>query len=425
MEDIRSGYSHLTQPGQLGRLSLPHRMLMGSMHLGIEGDRQMLERLIGFYAERVRGGAALIITGGVAVHPSGWEPHRFLASDPSHRQQLHRLVEAIHALGGRIAIQLFHAGRYARMQDLGYAPWAPSAVVSRLSGETPVAMEASQIDELVAAYREAAGFAAQAGFDGVEVMASEGYLLNSFVSPITNQRSDHYAGPEGGARLLIEIARAVRQGLGPSPALLYRVSGWDGMDRPCKPSMPEGLVARLTEAGVDAFNVGVGWHESRVPTVSQMVPQGAFGEIAGRVHQQTTVPVIGANRLASHEVANALIAAALMDFVAPARPWLADPAWALRAYDGLPMNPCIACNQACLDRSLAHPPQPISCTVNPRALRESSFPHRHPRARRSVAVVGAGPAGLEAARAAAEWGHQVTFRNCIVHSCFGYMRTFT
>jgi len=398
----------LTTPGRIGSLWLPHRMLMGSMHLGIEGDAQMLDRLIAFYAERVRGGAALIITGGVAVHASGWEPHRFLISDARHRDDLARLADAIHHLGGHIALQLFHAGRYARERDLGHPPWAPSAVASRLTREVPQAISRDQIATLVSAYHQAAIFAAQAGFDGVEVMASEGYLLNSFVSSLTNLRSDDYGGAQGGLGLIVEIAKAVRHGLGPTPPLIYRISGWDLMG-----SAPDGpflsqLTKALADAGVDGFNVGVGWHESAVPTVSQVVPQGSFAEVAKNIRDRTDLPVIAANRIFSHPLANTVIASEMMDFVAPARPWLADPAWALHAYDGQPVNPCIACNQACLDRSLAHPPQPVSCTVNPRAVQESSYPRKRSATPLNIAVVGAGPAGLEAARSAAELGHRVT-----------------
>ena len=408
MEATHVRYPSLTRPGRLGSLPLPHRMLMGSMHLGIEGDAKMLDRIIQFYEHRVRGGAALIMTGGVAVHHSGWEPHRFLLSESAHRRDLSRIADAVHRAQGRIALQLFHAGRYARCQDLGYAPWAPSAVKSQLTHDRPTAISPMQIATLLKAYEHGGRFAAEAGFDAVEIMGSEGYLLNSFLSPLTNQRLDQYGGTMGGLAFVVEAVQRVREGLGPGVPLLYRLSGWDLMGSDVDPGMLRTLTRHLAEAGVDGFNVGIGWHESRVPTVSQLVPQGAFAEIAGHVRQNTSLPVIAANRIMAHELADTLIGQGLMDFVAPARPWLADPAWALRALDGGTVNPCIACNQACLDRSLAHPAQPVSCMVNPRALDEKRY-RIHPTSRTlTVAVVGAGPAGLQAASALAELGHRVT-----------------
>lgn len=396
-------------PGRLGPLLLPHRMIMGSMHLGIEGDPERLERLTAFYAERVAGGAALIITGGVAVHPSGWEPRRFSLARSRDRADLTALAGAVRASGGRIALQLFHAGRYARAADLGHPPWAPSAVPSRLTGEIPVAMGAGEIAALIDAFGEAGAFAREAGFDGVEIMGAEGYLLNTFYSRLTNRRDDRYAGFAGGLEVTIGVVSAVRRALGPDRALIYRLSGRDFMPGEPVPAQVESLARAVAAAGADAINVGVGWHESSTPTVSAIVPPGAFREIVASVRRAVRVPVLGANRLPSHAIAETVLADGSMDFVALARPWLADSAWALKALDPDlgPVNPCIGCNQACLDRSLARVPEPVGCLVNPRSGQETRYPRRPSALRRRVAVVGAGPAGLEAARAAADRGHEV------------------
>ncbi|MBX5435947.1 MAG: FAD-dependent oxidoreductase [Alicyclobacillaceae bacterium] len=404
-------YPALARPGRIGRLELPHRILMGSMHLGIEGDAAELDRLAAFYLERVQGCAALIITGGAAVRPEGGGDHWFCLTDPSHRDQLAQLASRVQKAGGRIALQLFHAGRYAYSIEIGTTALAPSAVECRLTRETPRAMTEDDIAQTVQAFADAARFAREAGFHAVEVMGSEGYLLNEFLSPLTNQREDRYGGDlEGRMRLSVEVVEAIRQAVSGDFPLIFRMSGADCM--PGSTTWEETLTyaRRLEQAGVDALNVGIGWHESQVPTVAAVVPRGGFAPVAAGIRQAVTIPVIGANRINTPELADELIALGWVDFVAPARPWLADPAFAKKALSGdrRGLNVCIACNQSCLDHVMDRPSRPASCLVNPRAGHELRWPLAKVSRSRRVAVVGGGPAGLEAARAAAERGHQVT-----------------
>ncbi len=402
-------YPYLTEPGRLGPLQLPHRMLMGAMHLGVEGDPRMLDQLIAFYDERVRGGAALIITGGVAVHPHGIEGQMFCLTEPAHRRDLETLVQGVHRVGGRIGLQLFHAGRYARAEDIGQPAWSASPVASRLTREVPQAMTGEQCRDLRSAYAKAAQFAGQAGFDAVEIMGSEGYLLNQFLSPMVNHRTDEYGGWDGGVALVGEIVAAVREALPPDRALIFRISGWDLMPEEPDRGQVRQLAQKLVGWGVEALNVGIGWHESKIPTVAQRVPPAAFAAVVADLRQHVTVPIIAANRITHHDQANFLIEHGLTDFVAPARPWLADAEWAAKALSpgGGTINPCIACNQACLDRTFSRPPRAAGCMVNPRTGHEAVLPFGIAANSKTVAVVGSGPSGLAAARAAALRGHRV------------------
>ncbi len=401
----------LHRPLRIGSLELPHRILMGSMHLGIEGDAAMLNRLIAFYVERVRGGASLMITGGVAILPQGGGDHMYCLTEPAHRDALGTLAAAVHHAGGRIAMQLFHAGRYAVQEETGLPADAPSAIVSRINPTVPREMSNEDITATIKAFADGARYARELGFDAVEVMGSEGYLLNEFLSPLTNHREDAYGGSlDGRMRMSLDVVFAIRSAVGPTYPIIFRMSGDDCMQgsTPLRETL---IYARhLEDAGVDALNIGIGWHESTVPTVAAVVPRGAFAPIAAEIKQVVQVPVIGANRINTPELADELIAKGWLDCVAPARPWLADPEFARKSLTGdrKHLNICIACNQSCLDHTLAKPPQPASCLVNPRAGNEMGFPKVHARSRRRVAVVGGGPAGLEAARVAAERGHQVT-----------------
>ncbi|WP_229776848.1 2,4-dienoyl-CoA reductase FMN-binding domain-containing protein, partial [Alicyclobacillus cellulosilyticus] len=386
-----SPYKALARPGRIGSLALPHRILMGAMHLAMEGEPEFLPRLKAFYAERARGQAALIITGCAAVHPAGGGYRTFCLTDPAHRSQLQAIAEAVHAEGGRIALQLFHAGRYAFSSETGMPPVAPSAVPCRLTRETPREMSAAEIAETVACFAEGARFARAAGFDAVEVMGSEGYLLNQFLSPVTNQRTDAYGGDLAGRmRFSLEVVAAIREAVGPDFPLIFRMSGDDCMPGSTAWEETIAFARSLEAAGVDALNVGIGWHESRVPTVSAVVPRAAFAPVAAGVRAAVRVPVIAANRINTPEVAEWVVAQGWADFVAPARPWLADPAFAAKALSGdrAGLNVCIACNQSCLDHVFAQPPQPASCLVNPRAGQEALWPQAPAVRRRRVAVIG-------------------------------------
>ncbi|WP_027091262.1 FAD-dependent oxidoreductase [Cohnella thermotolerans] len=400
----------LLRPGRIGTLELKHRILMGAMHLGIEGRRESLPQLKAFYEERVRGGAALIVTGNVAVLPEGGGHGMFCLTEPDHREQLAELAGAVRSAGGRLALQLTHRGRYASSKETGLAPLAPSPIASRLTKETPEEMSLADIARVKEAFADGAAFAASAGFDAIEIMGSEGYLLNEFVSPLTNRRTDEYGGdPKARMRLPLEVVACIRERVGADFPIVFRMSGDDCMEGSTTREETLELAHRLERSGVDALNVGIGWHESSIPTVGAIVPSGAFAHIAAAVREVVSIPIIGANRIHTPEVAERLLARGDMDFIAPARPWLADPSFANKIAEGdrEGLNVCVSCNQVCLDHSMGHPPKPVGCLVNPRAGNESQ-PVRPADEPLDVAVVGGGVAGLQAAKTAAERGHRVT-----------------
>jgi len=418
---VREAYPSVRTPIRVGHLTLPHRVLMGSMHLNREHGSS--EALAAFYTERVRGGAALIITGGAAVSRVGAGNAGYtLINEPEHAERWRSVVEAVHEAGGRIALQLFHAGRYAFETSYGLTPVAPSAVFSRFSRAEPEALTEDGIQDTIADFAAATRTAVSLGFDGVEVMASEGYLLNQFASPLTNLRDDAWGGDAARRRAFpVAVTEAVRDAAGHA-AVLVRLSGDDLMPGSSTPEEVDALASALEAAGADAIDVGIGWHESRTPTVQSLVPHAAWTSIAARIRgvlrgAGSHVPVIASNRINSLAQAERVLAAGDADLVSMARPFLADPHIVATSFAGTPelVNPCIACNEACIDRSFGL--EPVSCTVNPRAGRELDFapdpvaiepPRARPGAGPSVAVVGAGPAGMEAARAAASAGARVT-----------------
>jgi len=384
---------------------------MGAMHLGLEGDASQLDRLITFYVERAKGGAALIVTGGVAVLPAGGGDHMFDLTDKNHCEMLTRIPEAVHRVGGKIALQLFHAGRYAISGDTGVQAVAPSPVKSKFNSEIPREMDLNDIAETVSAFAAGAKFAKDAGYDAIEVMASEGYLLNQFLSPLTNYRMDAYGvSLEGRMRISLEVVQAIRRETGDAYPLIFRMSGDDCMIGSTTVEETFIYAKALEEAGADALNIGIGWHESRVPTVAAVVPRGAFAPVAAAIRRTVNIPVIGANRINTPELADNLMEKESFDFVAPARSWLADPDFANKSRHGdrKGLNVCVACNQSCLDHTLAKPPKPVSCMVNPRTGNEQAWPLTQAKVKRRIAVVGGGPAGMEAARTAAFRGHVVT-----------------
>lgn len=409
------------RPWRLGPLTVPHRVVMGSMHTGLEAREDGGEALAAFYRERVEGGAGLIITGGLAVDSAGrGGPDYAVLGDAALSARLATAVRSVHDAGGLILAQLFHAGRYAVTTGLVDAAGRPERAVAPspvpwrgARGDVPLELDASGIEHAVAAFADAARAAIDAGFDGVEIMASEGYLINQFCSPLTNLRVDEWGGDAARRRrFALAVAAAVREAV-PGRVVTARISGDDLMPGSSGPDEIDALAVELAEAGVDGLSVGVGWHESRIPTVQAPVPHGAWLSCAARIAAAVResghrIPVIASNRLTDLRDAQSALAHGAVDAVAFARPFLADPSIVRLSADGRfdAVNTCIGCDQACIDRSLTF--QPVSCLVNPRAGRETEFPLASLGARRSVAVVGGGPAGLAAAVDLARRGHAVT-----------------
>jgi 2,4-dienoyl-CoA reductase (NADPH2) len=415
------GLPSVLRPGVIGTLRLPHRIIMGAMHLGLEGRDDDGAALAAFYTERARSGAGLMVTGGAAVSAAGaGGPNYALLTDPAHRARLGRVASAVHAERGLIALQLFHAGRYASpaaREAFGAGPVAPSPVFSRLAGCEPEALTAEGIRETLDDFARGAAFARELGFDAVEIMASEGYLIDQFLSPVTNLRDDEWGGDAGRRmRFGLQVLRGVRAAAGPDFPVIFRFSGADLMAGGTPREDVLAFARALAAAGADALNVGVGWHEAPVPTVQAIVPPGAWVPVAAEVKAAVgTLPVIASNRINRLELAESVLASTPLDYVSLARPFLADPGLVAAARRGRPVNICIACNQACIDRSLAD--IDVSCMVNPKAGRELEFPALsgagggEPLAGTGgpfrVAVIGGGPAGLQAARELALTGHQV------------------
>jgi 2,4-dienoyl-CoA reductase (NADPH2) len=406
---------YVWRAGAIGPLSLPHRIVMGSMHLGLEGLDDGGKALAAFYAERARGGAALIVTGGSAVSRvgAGGRNYSFVNEDAD-ALKLAGVAAAVHGAGGLVLLQLFHAGRYAYEASFGLTPVAPSPVYSRYSRCEPHQLTGEEVLETIEDFAHGARRARELGFNGVEIMGSEGYLVDQFLAPATNLRDDEWGGDfEGRTRFALAVAAAVRAAGGPEQAVVFRMSGASFVEGGATQSDVLDLAWALASDGsVDAINVGVGWHEARVPTVQALVPHGAWRPWARAVTDAVDVPVIASNRINTVALADEVLAAGDANFVSMARPFLADPEIVAKARSGAArgraVNVCIACNQACIDRSIVD--KRVSCVVNPRAGHELELglSGAEPGSLAPVAVVGGGPAGMEAARALAAAGHRVT-----------------
>ncbi len=403
-----SPYPHLLAPLDLGHVTLKNRVLMGSMHVGLEEEGGRYEKLSAYFAERARGGVGLIVTGGIAPNRAG-QAKPFAATLNSRREaRRHRHVtDAVHAEGGRIAMQILHTGRYA------YTPWgvAPSRIQSPITPFTPWALTGRGVRKTIEDFARCTALAAEAGYDGVEIMGSEGYLINQFIVAHTNKRTDEWGGDYAARmRFPVEVLRRCREEVGPDFIIIYRLSMLDLV--PDGSSWPEvlQLATAIEQAGASIINTGIGWHEARVPTIATMVPRAAFAWVTRRLKQSgaVSIPVVTSNRINAPEVAEGLLASGAADLVSMARPLLADPAFVAKAEQGRAdeINTCIACNQACLDHIFQN--RRVSCLVNPAACHETELVVDAAGTPLRIAVVGAGPAGLAAACTAAERGHQVT-----------------
>ena len=399
-------YPHLLAPLDLGFVTLPNRVLMGSMHTGLEDRAGNYPKLAAYLAERAAGGVGLIVTGGIAPNIAGWVAP--FAGKLSARREVprHRLVtDAVHAAGGRVCMQILHAGRYA------YHPLsvAPSPLKSPITPFKPRGLSARGVEAQIRAFARCAALAREAGYDGVEIMGSEGYLINEFIAARTNRRDDAWGGDfERRCRFPIEIVRRVREAVGPDFIIIYRLSALDLVDGGSDWDEVVRLGQAVAAAGATIVNTGIGWHEARIPTIATLVPRAAFAWVTARLRQALPVPVVATNRINTPEVAEGILARGEADMVSLARPFLADPEFVRKAAEGRAdeINTCIACNQACLDHTFAG--KRSSCLVNPRACHETELVIEASAKPLRVAVVGGGPAGLAAATTAAERGHSVT-----------------
>ncbi|RLV70995.1 2,4-dienoyl-CoA reductase (NADPH) [Streptomyces sp. CBMAI 2042] len=399
-------YPTLLSPLDLGFTTLPNRVLMGSMHIGLEEAERGFERMAAFYAERARGGVGLMVTGGIAPSERACSfPGGAKMTTEAEAEQHREITSAVHAAGGRIAMQILHFGRYAHHPDLV----APSALKAPISGFTPNALTDAEVEETIEEFVRAAELAQLAGYDGVEIMGSEGYLINEFIVSATNHRTDRWGGSyENRIRFPVEIVRRVRERVGTDFILIYRLSMLDLVPGGSTLEEVVTLAKEIEAAGATIINTGIGWHEARIPTIATSVPRAAFTWVTERVRGAVSVPLVTSNRINTPEVAEEVLASGRADMVSMARPFLADPEFVAKAAAGRAdaINTCIGCNQACLDHIFSL--QITSCLVNPRACHETELVLSPTRTRKRVAVVGAGPAGLACSVTAAERGHAVT-----------------
>ena len=401
-----SAYPHLLAPLDLGFTRLKNRVIMGSMHTGLEEAKNGFERLAAYYAERARGGVGLIVTGGISPNQQGLTFSGAAALDKADKVAQHRLVtDAVHQAGSKICMQILHTGRYA------YSPnaIAPSAIKAPINAFIPKAVSSEEIEQQIEDFAYSAKLAQQAGYDGVEVMGSEGYFLNQFIVTRTNQRDDEWGGSyDNRTRLAIEVVKRVRAAVGEKFIIIYRLSMLDLVPEGSNLSEVIQLGKAIEQAGASIINTGIGWHEARIPTIATKVPRAAFTWVTHAVRKHLTVPVITSNRINTPEVAERVLANGDADLISMARPFLADPAFVNKAAANQAerINTCIGCNQACLDHVFNG--KTSSCLVNPRACEETRIIIAPTQAIKTIAIVGAGPAGLACAVTAAERGHKVT-----------------
>ncbi|EPF20599.1 2,4-dienoyl-CoA reductase [NADPH] [Cedecea davisae] len=399
-------YSSLLAPLDLGFTTLKNRVLMGSMHTGLEELPDGAERLAAFYAERARHGVALIVTGGIAPSSSGVTiAHGAVLNDKSQLAHHRVVTDAVHREGGKIALQILHTGRYSYQSKLV----APSAIQAPINPFKPHALSHEEILTLIEDFANCASLAREAGYDGVEIMGSEGYLINQFLAARTNQRDDEWGGDYSRRmRFAVEVVRSARERVGKEFIIIYRLSLLDLVEGGGNFEQAVTLAKAIEKAGATLINTGIGWHEARIPTIATSVPRGAFSWVTKKLKSHVALPLVTTNRINTPETAEQILADGDADMVSMARPFLADPEFVSKAAANRAdeINTCIGCNQACLDQIFAG--KVTSCLVNPRACHETKMPILPAAALKNIAVVGAGPAGLAFAVNAAGRGHKVT-----------------
>ena len=399
-------FPHLLSPLKLRQTTLRNRVIMGSMHTRLDMEENGLHKMAAFLAARAKGEAGLIITGGYAPNRAGLiEPGGPILTERAQARELTRITDAVHQHSGKVCLQILHAGRYAKQEEC----FGPSNVRSRINRFQPQAMTAAQIEQTIEDYVRCAGLAQEAGFDGVEIMGSEGYLINEFTVLYTNDRTDEWGGTEKNRhRLPVELVKRIRAATGPEFIVVYRISAIDLVENGATGEEIDRLAQRVEAAGADILNTGIGWHEARVPTIAYLIPRAAWRFAPRRLKRVVTIPVVASNRINTPALAEEILAAGDSDLISMARPMLADQDFVRKVREGNAdrINICIACNQACLDRIFSD--RSATCLVNPRACRETEFDEGPAKAPRRIAVVGAGAGGLAAAAEAGRRGHKVT-----------------
>ncbi len=399
-------YPNLLAPLDLGFTTLKNRVLMGSMHTGLEESPNGFEKMAAFYAERAKGGVGIIVTGGIAPNLEGAVGPGAGKMSTEEESDEHKIVtKAVHDAGSKICMQILHAGRYAYHPKLV----APSAVQAPINPFVPHELSDAEVEEQIEAFVNCAAMAQRAGYDGVEVMGSEGYFINQFIVSHVNKRTDRWGGSyENRIRLPIEIVKRIREKVGANFIIIYRLSMLDLIDDGSTWEEVVMLAKEIEKAGATIINTGIGWHEARVPTIATMVPRAAFTKVTAKLKGEVSIPLVTTNRINMPDVAEKVLAEGDADMISMARPFLADADFVAKAEAGKAneINTCIGCNQACLDHTFQM--KLTSCLVNPRACHETELVYLKAAKPKKIAVIGAGPAGLACSTIAAERGHEVT-----------------